>query len=559
MLIDALSVHDGAEAELRSVRRRSGRGWNIDPALAPPNSGLNICLLEAGAFDVDLPTQSLYRGSSSGQSYYPLHASRFRMFGGTTNRWGGWCRPLDAEDYEEHDWVPRSGWPIVHEDVAAYDADAAALLQLPSENFEVARWADPRAEPIPLESSEFENAIYQYSPRTNFGEVYGPEILNAPNVRTILNANVTQLRLEPGTRRVKEAIVRTLNGRQFTVRAKTFVLATGGIENARLLLASNEDQPEGLGNEYDNVGRYFQEHLHVAAGHLLPTRPFDRAFYERAKTEDGEARGVIVPTADAQRRHRRLACSIAIEPPHYAMGTPFLAWPPEITFRAAAAYNHLKGSGHAELAERARQIAEHNWYRARRLRTVLAERDAHTRARARNEDGRGGRGGRGPEHELQSLYIRAEQAPNPDSRVTLSTKRDALGMPQAHLEWRLTDLDTNSVTGWLSSLDADLQANGIGQVIAPRTSWRRRIVGGPHHMGTTRMGEDPRTSVVDRNCRVHSVENLYVAGSSVFTTGGHANPTFTIVALALRLADHLKQTLTGTSAVPTGLDTRVGG
>ena len=125
------------------------------------------------------------------------------MFGGTTNRWGGWCRPLDADDYEQHDWVPASGWPIDHVDVAAYDADAAALLQLANGDFDVAHGPTSSSQPIPLDDGDFENAIYQYSPRTNFGEVYGPAILNAPNVRTLLNANVTQLRLEPGTRRVR--------------------------------------------------------------------------------------------------------------------------------------------------------------------------------------------------------------------------------------------------------------------------------------------------------------------------------------------------------------------
>ena len=473
------------------------------------------------------------------------------MFGGTTNRWGGWCRPLDAADYEQRDWVPASGWPIDHADVAPYDADAAALLQLANGDFDAESWGDVLNAPIPLDHGDFENALYQYSPRTNFGEVYGPAILNASNIRTLINANVTQLKLDPGKRRVREAVVHTLTGREFAVRANVFVLATGGIENARLLLASDQDRREGLGNEYDNVGRYFQEHLHVAAGHLLPARSFDRAFYDRRKTAAGEVRGVIVPTADARRRHRRLACSIAIEPPHYAMGTPFLSWPPEITFRAVNAYNDLRAHGHAGLAERARQTVEDTWYRSRRLCTVLAERDGRARLRARE--------GRLPEHELQSLYVRAEQQPNPNSRVTLATRRDALGMPEAHLEWRLTDLDTDSIRVWLSTLDTEVRQRGLGQVIMPRANWRKRIVGGPHHMGTTRMGDDPKTSVVDRNCRVHSVENLYVAGSSVFTTSGHANPTFTLVALALRLADHIKDTVTGTSARSTGLDTQAGG
>jgi hypothetical protein len=136
---------------------------------------------------------------------------------------------------------------------------------------------------------------------------------------------------------------------------------------------------------------------------------------------------------------------------------------------------------------------------------------------------------------MQSLYTRAEQTPNPDNRVTLGTRRDALGTPHGHLEWRLTDRETASVTTWLSALDAELRRHGLGRVIPPRTNWRKRIVGAPITSAPARMGDDPRTSVVDRNCRVHSVENLSVSGSSVFATGGHANPTFMLVALALRL------------------------
>ncbi len=340
---------------------------------------LGVCLVESGSFTPDLRTQSLSRGTSAGEPYFPLHSTRVRMFGGTTNRWGGWCRPLDTGDYEPRDWVAGSGWPLGYQDVAPHEAEAARLFELPYADFSADGWANPPDRPMSLDETDFENTIYQYSPRTNFGRVYGRALLESSNVRVLINANVTQLWLEPGSRRVGSVVVRTLSGREFTVRAKVFILAAGGIENARLLLASNEDQPKGIGNEYDNVGRYFQEHLHVAAGHLLPTRPFNRAFYERTKTEHGEVRGVITPTADAQRRHRRLACSIAIEPAHYAMGTPFLSWPPEITFRAASAYNRLRVNGHADLAERARLAAENTWYRTRRLKTVLAERDARAR------------------------------------------------------------------------------------------------------------------------------------------------------------------------------------
>jgi choline dehydrogenase-like flavoprotein len=145
---------------------------------------------------------------------------------------------------------------------------------------------------------------------------------------------------------------------------------------------------------------------------------------------------------------------------------------------------------------------------------------------------------------MRPLYFRSEQAPNPLSRVSLGDHKDALGVPQPRLDWRRQDSDTGSILAWLDELDADMRRNSLGHVIAAPEDWEDKIIGGPHHMGTTRMSADPKTGVVNADCRVHSVENLYIAGSSVFRTGGHANPTFTLVAVALRRADELQRTLT---------------
>ena len=127
--------------------------------------------------------------------------------------------------------------------------------------------------------------------------------------------------------------------------------------------------------------------------------------------------------------------------------------------------------------------------------------------------------------------------------MLLSDRRDALGVPEVKLDWRVNRVDTDAITGWLDVFDRAVRSRGIGRVIAPAQGWQREIIGGPHHMGTTRMSADPRHGVVDEHCRVHSVDNLYVAGCSVFATGGYANPTFTLVALALRLADTLRERL----------------
>jgi choline dehydrogenase-like flavoprotein len=141
---------------------------------------------------------------------------------------------------------------------------------------------------------------------------------------------------------------------------------------------------------------------------------------------------------------------------------------------------------------------------------------------------------------LRTLYFRTEQAPDRDNRVSLGRSRDALGTPRVELNWGLRDADTRSIAGWLETFDATVRERGLGWVLMPGEDWPEHVVGGPHHMGTTRMAADPGRGVVDADCRVHSSDNLYVLGSSVFPTGGYANPTLTIVALALRLADHLR-------------------
>jgi choline dehydrogenase-like flavoprotein len=201
---------------------------------------------------------------------------------------------------------------------------------------------------------------------------------------------------------------------------------------------------------------------------------------------------------------------------------------------ATSAYLRLRRH-RPDLAARLRHTADRLWYRGLRSRTA---RDEHRALAASASDL-----GSDPS-QLLALYARAEQIPNLASRVTLSPRRDALGMPLARLDWRLSDGDTTNVTAWLARLDAALRHTRQGGVVGPTAGWESHISGGPHHMGTTRMSVDPRHGVVDANCRVHGVENLFVAGSSVFSTGGWANPTFTLVGLALRLGDHLRDVLT---------------
>jgi choline dehydrogenase-like flavoprotein len=532
MLIDARSLTVGREFACDLCVVGAGpAGITIVDRLR--DSGLSIVLLESGGFHPELGTQGLFGGKNEGRAYFRLDACRFRLFGGSTNRWGGWCRPLEAVDFARRDWLPWSGWPIDVQTLAPYDAAVARLFELTDARFDLASWRDRLPVPLPLDDTDFENAVFQYSPETNFGESYRARILAAANVTTLLHGNLTQIRMDPDSSRVGVLRVATLTGREFSIRPRAVVLAAGGIENARLLLASRADRPQGLGNECDMVGRFFMEHLHVPAGHMLAAPSAGgRKFYRKATYNGAQVRGVVAPTAAAQERRRLLSSAIAIEAASYSFGTPFVGWPPPVTFGPIKLYRKLRAGRLAVLAEAVKQNAERVSGLPARVRTWQAALGARARG------GSGAASGR-----LYSLYFRSEQAPDAASRVALADARDALGMPKIRLDWRLNPIDIGSITGWLDAFDRDLRARGLGRVIAPLDGWQSHIIGGPHHMGTTRMSADPRHGVVDADCRVHSVDNLYVAGSSVFTTGGYANPTFTLVALALRLADTLRARL----------------
>lgn len=536
MLIDARSVAGGSAFDCDVCVVGSGpAGIAIVDRLR--DCGLGVILLEAGGLEYGLAAQRLYRGPIIGQPYYRLDACRWRMFGGSSNRWGGWCRPLDAEDYSERAWLALSGWPIRADVLRPYEEAAAALFELPNARFDLQAWRERLPPPLALEDTNFENIIIQHSPETNFAERYGPRLAAAPDVRVMLHANVTELQMDAGAMRICALQVASLTGRRFEVRPKAVVLAAGGIENARLLLASHRQRTAGIGNEFDMVGRCFMEHLHMPMGHLLAAGIAPGGNFYRKRSLDGAwLRGVIMPSAAAQRRHRLLSTSIALEGRSFSLGTPFLGWPPAVMVAPVRLYWALRRQGLTGVSDGLKQLGHgaysvpnrlHTWRRSRR---ASRQSDAAVSSRA------------------FSLYFRAEQAPDPANRVVLDTQRDALGMPQSRLEWRIGALDAASVEGWLELLRRDLKERGLGEVIPPADGWREGVIGGPHHMGTTRMSADPRRGVVDADCRAHSVGNLYLAGSSVFATSGHANPTFTLVALALRLADTLRRRLGARSA-----------
>lgn len=522
---DAREIEDGTEIACDlAIAGAGAAGITLARALA--GSNLRICVLESGGLEYEEPVQDLYRGRNAGLPYFDLDVCRLRFLGGSTNHWGGRCRPLDELDLEPRPWVPLSGWPFSRAALEPYYREAQTICQLGRYDYRAAAWLGPGQEALPFDPAKVVSRVWQYSPPTLFGEVYRDE-LEAANVDLILHANVVEIEANEGGTEVAALRVATLEGRRLTVRSRVYVLACGGLENPRLLLASNRQINVGLGNQRDLVGRYFMEHPHANAARALVVDPAVLAFYTRGQGAGGdpglEVVGCLNLSPERQRAEELL------------------------NFDALFTVDNIGDSGYAAL----RRI----WNAAERgawpedLAGDLWQALSDFGDTAAGLMGRFGLREYRPDHAGFRMWCSAEQAPNPDSRVRLGDERDALGLPRIVLEWRLTELDKRSLRAGHQAIAEELGRTGLGRLqiddwlMADLTTWSPTLEGGHHHMGTTRMSADPAHGVVDADGRVHGIANLYVAGSSVFPTSGSANPTLTIVALALRLAAHLKTRL----------------
>jgi choline dehydrogenase-like flavoprotein len=494
MFIDAHTMTEQAlEADI-CIAGAGAAGMTM--ALDLRASGLSVILLESGGFRREAETQRLSDGRMIGINTWNMRSMRIRALGGTTGHWEGWCRPLMPLDFESRDFIPNSGWPIRYSELLPWYARACETLEIGPFQWDAQVRAKAMGTAVlPTTGDAIEHRYYQFSPPTRFARVYGGALEKAESIRVVAHANVADVQLDQRRGRVESLICRTLAKTEFRVQANRYVLALGGIENPRVLLAARSQHPEGVANGHDVVGRYFMEHPHyygsVGIVHLAQ---LDRRFYARMPSDLKRANGTSVRvmgafglTADAARSERLLNFSAAFHP--------------------------------------AKEDAETGGLSSTRVQALLTR----------------GTGG----YQAAQLAIRAEQSPLAESRVSLTEDVDALGMPRAALDWRIAAEDDIRLHRALVLLGRELGASGIARTWLPGESSRFvwRPSPGGHHLGTTRMGTDPRTSVVDGDCRTHQIENLYVAGSSVFPTGGEANPTLTIVALAHRLADTLKRTV----------------
>jgi len=550
LILDANSVERGSRLAA-DVCVVGGGAAGISLALSLSGQGISVLLLEAGQWEEHAPTQSLYAGEVSDERLHsPPDKYRQRRMGGSTTIWGGRCMPFDPIDFEARSQVPLSGWPIGFDDLLPFYPEANRLAEAGRFSYDARDALGDDAAPMirgfesPLVRTD---GLERFSCPTDFGKRYGKRLQVASDVQVLLGANCTGIRLQSDGRAVRELEVATLEGVRFRVAPRVAVLATGGLETARLLLASRDVAPAGIGNEHDVVGRYYMCHIAGNVGALaLNGRPRDvRHGYEVTPEGVYCRRRLSVPAAE-QRRHG-LANAVArlhfprITDPRHRSGVLsglFLA-------RRFISYEYgkrLNDGSPATPSVYARHLLNvvadpldtagflTHWVRRR----TLAQRKFPS-VILRNRTNR------------FSLELHGEQAPRADSRVTLSDRQDLLGLPQLRVDWRYSASDIESLRNTLDLFAAEFERTGAGRLeYRPETleeDVMRFGAYGGHHIGTARMGADPRTSVVDSNCRVHSVHNLFVAGSAAFPTSSQANPTLTLIALSLRLARHLARGL----------------
>jgi len=458
-------------------------------ALDLAGRGVSVVLVESGGLEFQQRSHDLLDVELSGQSTEGLfRISRERFFGGTTNHWGGECRPLSPFEFQHHPWVPHSGWPISRADLDPYYVKAARLLGLPGVerhyNAQALGVAD-RPRLVAQSGTSMVTTMPNPVPAKylRMGRSRREEVETSPQVQCLLNTTIVQIHPDKSGDRIVSLEGKTYEQGTLHFKARDYVLCTSAIENARLLLASDKVVAGGLGNAHDLVGRFFMIHVPNGFGRLLPRDPKAPLTQEEFLSDKYSVGWAVSPQAREK---------------HQLQG--FLAW-------------FIRNDQAEPLPHEA-----------------AIEDLMHAPA--------------GPEVDLAAMRRRGilvnwEQSPNPDSRVMLSGRPDALGVrkPVVHLDVTLQDLSRAQRSFEL--LASDIARSGHGRLYFTDITGMPILGGGGHQMGTTRMADDPRHGVTDANGRVHSLENLFIGGSSLFPTAGWQHPTFTIIALALRQADFL--------------------
>lgn len=491
------------------------------------SSGHTVVVLESGGITVEEETQQLYDCTVVGLPHRGYLHGRFRTLGGTSTRWGGQLLPLTALDIDHREWISAAAWPVTYADLQDYYQRVEQLFGVDGDPYEpeaLNRWPIHGTD---FDANQFTVRYAKWPPfvRRNLARVVGKDCAESTSVEVVLHANVTEISLSDDGIRVVQVRARTLDGAAIDVKAKHFVVATGTLETIRLLLASRGVVPGGIGNHSGHLGKNFQDHLSLRGAELFPRsiRSFENKF--APFFIDGTMRTARLElSANIQRDRKLLSC----------FGQVLFETPDD--------------SGFAELREGLRRLqARRNpWPSVRGWTNILRDIPNMCRLGAvRVLKQRVAY----PDNARFHLQVDVEQCPNSESTVSLGHECDALGIPMLRLDWRIKRLEKRTMQEYVRRFRLEWERLDLGdarwneKLFEEGDRWLEDVIDVYHQTGGTSMSERPSGGVADPQLRVHGIANLFLASCSVFPSAGSANPTFTLLALTVRLADHLRALL----------------
>jgi choline dehydrogenase-like flavoprotein len=511
----------------------------------------SVILLESGTLAHDARTQALGDAViSDAQRHAAMHLATHRKLGGASALWGGRCVPLDAIDLAPRDYVADAAWPIAFDELAKYYPAACEYAGCGRADFS-SRSALPGRQPsiVPAlpDGMVLSSTLERWASPTDFGQRYRTDLERSPHITLVLGATCTSIQFEQSRSVTSALIARALSGGQVRVQADTYVLAAGGLETTRLLLNSDTVHAGGVGNHSGKLGRYYMGHISGKIAEVVFSTPQQKTISGFERDHSGVyCRKRFTLSAEAQRQHALLNCAFWLDNPrindaahgngilsfaYLALTAPVLSrrLAPEAIRAAAvggggAAWPHLRNVvlDFPAVASFVPSFGYRRYVAKRRIPGFFL----HSR------------------NNIYALHYHAEQAPDGASRVYLSDKTDALGMRRLQIDLRFSNQDVDSVIRSHALLDAYLREHRSGKIAYKSNSYedsvRAQASDGFHQLGTARMAARADHGVVDADCKIHGVDNLYVCSSAVFPTSGQANPTLTIMALAVRLAAHLR-------------------
>jgi choline dehydrogenase-like flavoprotein len=540
VIVDAREINGGSVIDADVCIVGSGPA-GLTLAREFKNQSLKICLIESGGFTARRALKRLNEGQTFGDPYPNPRWGRIRQFGGTPNRWqieispnlyGARYAPLSAIDFEARDWLPNSGWPLSKVELDPYYARAQQHCGIGPYAYDTESWQGLGLKPLKFATDRLETSMFQFGPKDVWTKHYDDVTTNAPNVTCVVNGTVLEVETDDGGTNVTGVRAVNAAGTQFQVRASHVILAVGCIESSRLLLLSRNKR--GLGNQHDVVGRYFMDHPQSYLNVFTPTdrRIFDNtALYDLRPIGGYGVMAKLAFSEDTMRRQQlQNICFVLFPRRDHFMSEAFQSFftllltvihrqrPSNLPYHLKTM---LRGSGHLlQIGTWALQGKAPYPYLARGGWSSLANRsDLFT---------------------VFEIFSLLEQAPDPNNRIMLGEQLDPNGQPKVQVHWRFTERDQQSVLRARALFQEEFTQDGLGAI-----TYTKELYSSPssvHPIGGTRMNNNPRFGVVDENCKVYEVSNLYIASSAVFPTSGYANPTLTVVALACRLADHIKQT-----------------